>query len=113
MSSISAKIELNGTSLSEGWLPVGSSGLPMGNIKVSVYGVYSGKKASVKIVNASGIMIKDMGMVDSTAQWFSYGNNSYSVKVTNTNIESNCSSNYDDVCPPWCSAGSDYDCVRR
>ncbi len=73
---------------SVGWITQGSSGLTVGDLSLQVGTVYSGTgtdiKASVTVVDSAGNLVKDLGVLDTSTQTFTYGGSSYSVKLLNT-----------------------------
>lgn len=72
---------------SVGWVTQGSTtGLTAGDLTAIVDTVYSGTQASVRIVDATGNTVTNLGVVGTTAQSFAYGGSTYNVKVLQTAV---------------------------
>lgn len=69
---------------SVGWIEQGSKGLTIGDLSIEVTTVYSGTQAAIKVVDKDGNLVKDLGVVDTTTQSFTYGGSTYNVKILNT-----------------------------
>jgi hypothetical protein len=68
-----------------GWVTQGSTtGLTAGDLTAIVDTVYSNTQASIRIVDASGNTVTNLGVVGTTAQSFTYGGSTYNVKVLQT-----------------------------
>jgi hypothetical protein len=70
---------------SVGWVTAGSTtGLTVGDLTALVDAVYTGTQASVRIVDANGNLVKNLGVVGTTTTSFTYGGDTYNIKVLNT-----------------------------
>jgi hypothetical protein len=68
-----------------GWVTQGSTtGLTSGSLTALVDTVYSNTQASVRIVDASGNTVTNLGVVGTSTQSFQYGGSTYDVKVLQT-----------------------------
>jgi len=68
-----------------GWVTQGSTtGLTSGDLTALVDTVYSNTQASVRIVDASGNTVTNLGVVGTSTQSFQYGGSTYDVKVLQT-----------------------------
>jgi len=70
---------------SVGWVQQGATtGVILGDLDALVDQVYSGTKASIRIVDKNNNLVKDVGVVGTTAISFTYGGDTYNVKVLTT-----------------------------
>lgn len=68
-----------------GWVTQGSeTGLTAGDLTAVIDTVYSNTQASVRIIDATGNTVTNLGVVGTTAQSFAYGGSTYNVKVLQT-----------------------------
>jgi hypothetical protein len=68
-----------------GWVTQGDeTGIAAGDLKAVVDTVYSGTQAAVRIVDASGNTVTNLGVVGTTTQSFTYGGSTYNLKILQT-----------------------------
>jgi len=68
-----------------GYVTAGSTtGLTVGTLTALVDAVYSGVQASIRIVDANGNLVNNLGVVGTDAKSFTYGGETYKVKVLQT-----------------------------
>ncbi len=84
--STSSFVALTGT---VGWVTAGSeTGLTVGGLTALVDAVYQNTQASIRIVDQSGNLVTNLGVVGTDAKSFTYQGKTYKIKVLNTALSS-------------------------